>query len=1129
MDIKRLILLYLLSVYGLCGQQFVYAQSPSFADLTQGFHEPPEEAKPWVYWYWMRSAVTREGIKADLEAMKAQGIGGAYLMTVRGTADPPYISPPIVPLSTEWWEMVRFAIAEAARVGIKLAMTSCDGWALAGGPWITPEWSMQRVVWTKTEVNEGDVDVVLSTPKAYQNYYRDIAVYAYPSPVQGEEALQAIPKITSSTGVDVQYLAETENQKDFTSKTNCWIQFAFEQPFSARSLVIRANKNYQAMRLVLAVSNDGKHFKSIGRLEAPRHGWQDMDEPMTYSIGQIKARYFRLLFDKTGSEPGSEELDYAKWAPELSVRGITFSAEPKIHQFEGKSGAVWRVSKRTTEEQLPDRLCVPRNHLLNISKYVTVDGRLHWKVPPGKWTILRMGHTSTGHQNAAAGGATGLECDKFNPEAARVQFNGWFAKALAQNSEMQLRQIIRMFHVDSWECGSQNWSTVFAAEFRKRRGYDILDYLPVMAGVPIQSADSSERVLSDIRQTISELVTDNFFGTLSKLAHEKDCSFSAEATAPTMVSDGMLYFDQVDIPMGEFWYRSPTHDKPNDILDAVSGGHVYGKNIIQAEAFTELRLLWDEHPAMLKTLTDRSFAMGINRYVMHVNTHNPWMDRKPGMTLDGIGVYFQRDQTWWKPGRACIDYIRRCQFMLQQGRPVVDVAVFTGEETPRRAVLPEKLVNILPGIVGQQRVEQEKERLNNEGIPLRTISEGFPASANMAYPENWIDPLRGYAYDSFNPDVLLRLAKVNNGRIELPDGASYGVLVVPGTQSLSPDGIMSVKIAEKLLELAKSGATIILGELPQQITGLQDNASRLKQIIRELATTSGLKVFSGVYQDRNFNQLNMQRDIICTDQKGRAATGIAWTHRASTDYDIYFVANQQEEQRIVNLSLRVSEGSPQLWDPLTATIRDAGTWKRVGGRTVLPLQLDAHGSLFVVVKHDDDHIAQKNTNWPIAKLLMDLTKPWKITFDPAYGGPAQPVVLNTLQDWRTHADSAIKYYSGTALYTQQFDWKNNTASDNIWLDVGRVANLAEVYVNGVNCGVAWTAPYRVNISKALKPGQNEVKIAVTNTWANRLIGDADLPEAKRFTWTIKSPVDMKNRKLLPAGLFGPVSIINLQY
>jgi len=283
------------------------------------------------------------------------------------------------------------------------------------------------------------------------------------------------------------------------------------------------------------------------------------------------------------------------------------------------------------------------------------------------------------------------ECDKFNPVTVRKQFDNWFAQAFVKTNPDVARRVLKYMHVDSWECGSQNWNSNFASEFQKRRGYDLIPYLPLLAGIPIESAERSEKILHDVRTTIAELVVDVFYQVLADCAKEYDCQFSAECVAPTMISDGLLHYQKVDLPMGEFWLNSPTHDKPNDMLDAISGAHIYGKNIIQAEGFTEVRGIWDEYPAMLKALLDRNYALGINRLFYHVYVHNPWLNRKPGMTLDGIGLFFQRDQTWWDKGaKALSEYATRCQSLLQYGRPVTDIAVFTGEEIPRRSVLPER-------------------------------------------------------------------------------------------------------------------------------------------------------------------------------------------------------------------------------------------------------------------------------------------------------------------------------------------------------------------------------------------------------------------------------------------------------
>ncbi|WP_114938830.1 glycosyl hydrolase [Mucilaginibacter endophyticus] len=1075
--------------------------------LEQRFLHPPESAKPWVFWYWMQGAVSREGITADLQAMKQAGIAGAYLMPIKGPANPPFITPSINQLSPEWWAMVKFTMREADRIGVKLAMHDSDGFALAGGPWITPELSMQKVVWSKVKLEGGKVyHDTLPVPKHYKNYYKDIEVLAYPSlPGEGISSYDEHPKVSTSVpNTDVQYLGEKGNTKNFTSNEQCWLQLEFEKPFTCRSLIIHTSaSNYQSQRLLLEVSDDGESFHSLGRLEPPRHGWQDGDAEITHAIIPTTAKYFRFTYDKEGSEPGAEDLDFAKWKPTLKLSGIELLTAPRIHQYESKTGEVWRLSKQTTNAQLPANLCVDKSKIINLTDKLGADGKLDWQVPTGNWTIIRIGHTSTGHTNATGGGGIGLECDKFNPEAAKIQFDNWFGEAVKQAGPELAKRVLKIFHIDSWECGSQNWSPVFAAEFQKRRGYDLLPYLPLMAGVPMENAGKSEKVLTDVRQTIAELLVDNFYGTMAKLAHEKGCTFTAESVAPTMMSDGMLHYQKADIPMGEFWFRSPTHDKPNDMLDAISGGHIYGKNIIQAEAFTELRLLWDEHPGMLKTTADRNFALGINRYVFHVNVHNPWLDRKPGMTLDGIGLFFQRDQTWWKPGKAWFDYISRCQAMLQQGHPVADIAVFTGEETPRRAILPDRLVSTLPGIFGEERVKQETERLANKGVPIINSIEDASHSANMALPENWIDPLRGYTYDSFNKDALLRLATVKNGRIILPGGASYAMLVIPCVSQMSPQPWqLSVEVIKKLQQLVNEGATVLLGD------------ERMK------ATVTG-KVLIGPYQKETFDELGISRDLTATDSVNQPAKDLAWTHRSSANLDIYFISNQQALNRIINLSLRAAGRVPEFWDPLTGEIRQLySTGKST--RTNIKLELAANGSAFIVLRNSSSKAKIKDNKSAHFKTIQTFTN-WQVQFDPKYGGPAKQVTFNQPEDWSRNASDSIKYYSGTAVYNHAFQFAGK-AGAKTYLDLGNVANMAQVYVNGINCGTAWTYPYRVDISKAIQPGENKLVIKVTNTWANRLMGDHALSENKRITWT-NAPYRLEGRPLLPAGLLSPARLL----
>lgn len=1050
------------------------------------------DAKPWVFWYWMHAGVSKAGITADLEAMKEAGIGGAYLMPIKGATNPPLFLPLAEQLSPQWWEMVNFSLAEAKRLNLKLGMHVSDGFALAGGPWISPEMAMQKVVFNRIDV-DGNQRLTLNIPQPphFKNYYKDIKVLAFPTPNGALINTKNIkPEITTSNGADANFLINPDGKQAFRSTENCHITYRFAEPFTCRTILIASNgANYQAQRLLVQVSDDGLNYKNHQQLEAPRHGWQDTDEDHTFSILPVKAKYFRFVFDKAGSLPGAEDLETAKWKPSLKLTALMLSAEAKLNQFEGKNGSVWRVGKRTSSEEIADELCINQNQIIDISDKINENGDLTWDAPAGKWTIIRFGHTATGYTNATGGSAVGLECDKFNAEAVKLQFDNWYGKVLNQ-ANPDHKDVLNVFHVDSWECGSQNWSANFADEFKRRRGYSMVNYLPVMAGFPIESAKKSEQILYDIRLTISELVNDVFYQTLAQLTKERGLTFTAESIAPTMVSDGLLHYKNVNIPMGEFWLNSPTHDKFNDMLDAVSAAHIYGKKIIQAEAFTTVRMDWSEHPGMLKTLQDRNYALGINKMVYHVFTHNPWTDRKPGMTLDGVGLYFQRDQTWWKPGRAWVDYAIRTQELLQLGNPVRDIAVFIGDEIPRRAVLPDRLVNTLPGIFGAARVESEKIRLKNEGVPLRQIPIGVSNSANMMDAEDWINPLNGYAYDSFNPDALQK-AEVVDGRVKFTkDGAAYKIIVLPIDNPMNPDGIISEASENKIKALEDSGITVIKNR---------------------------------PYQDKDFVAFGLDKDLIVLDSANKYATDIAWTHRNAANQDIYFISNQKEESRLLNFSFRLSGMIPELYDAVSDTWTNLKSWKTVNDRLVLVLKLDPAQSVFVVFRKKGKAEQQLGTNWKTFYPLLNISESWNLKFDSSYGGPALPVEMKQLSDWTFSSDSAIKYYSGTAIYSKAFTIKKEALKDSLWLNLGDFHDLASIKINGKELGVIWTNPHRINISSAIKSGKNTLEIAITNTWANRLIGDNQLPQNKRITQTT-APFRLERSALLPAGLLGPIII-----
>ena len=1070
------------------------ADAQQTRSLREQFQNPSDEAKPWTFWYWMYGVVSKEGITADLEAMKHAGLGGTYLMPIKGIHEGAQYDGKAQQLTPEWWEMVRFSMEEADRLGLKLGMHICDGFALAGGPWITPKESMQKVVWSDTIVDGGKLNALrLPQPEAYENYYEDIALFALPVEDAADEMPAKITCVNLATANNVKS-AQTVNMDAagvIRSSYPCYIQYEYKQAFTCRNIEIVLNgNNYQAHRLKVMASDDGVNYRFVKQLVPARQGWQNTDENSTHSIPATTARYFRFYWTPEGSEPGSEDMDAAKWKPNLKIKQLRLHQEARLNQWEGKAGLVWRVAESTREEEIGKEDCYSLSQVINLTEQYKNAPASHSKektitavLPKGKWKLLRMGHTATGHTNATAGGGKGLECDKFNPRTVRKQFDNWFAQAFVKTHPEVARRVLKYMHVDSWECGSQNWSDSFAKEFRTRRGYDLLPYLPLLAGIPMESAGRSEEILRDVRTTIAELVVDVFYQVLSDCAKEYDCQFSAECVAPTMVSDGLLHYQKVDLPMGEFWLNSPTHDKPNDMLDAISGAHIYGKNIIQAEGFTEVRGTWDEYPAMLKTLLDRNYALGINRLFYHVYVHNPWLDRQPGMTLDGIGLFFQRNQTWWDKGaKAFSEYATRCQSLLQYGHPVTDIAVFTGEEVPRRSVLPERLVSSLPGLFGTERVESERIRLANEGQPLRVRPVGVTHSANMADPEKWVNPLRGYAYDSFNKDALLRLAKAENGRMKLAEGMGYKVVVLPLSRPMNPEPVLSPAVRKKMDELKAAG--VIVPALP--------------------------------YTEEDFSAYGLERDMIVPED-------VAWMHRSGELGDIYFVANQREETRTFTASMRINGRKPECWNPVTGEMNTHPSYRIHDNRTEVTLTLAPNESVFIVFPTEeaaDKERTSTDKREPLNRTLE--TEEYTVTFLAT----GKTVVRKDLFDWSKEEDEQIRYYSGTAVYKATFRWKDKLKKGQpVYLNLGKVCNLATVRVNGIDCGTVWTAPYRADITSPLKKGTNELEIEVTNTWANALKGVDEGKAPYDGIWT-NAKYRKKEDTLLPAGLLGILTIEN---
>ncbi|NGM64536.1 glycosyl hydrolase [Sphingobacterium sp. SGR-19] len=1088
-----------------------------------------EKAKPWVVWYFMHASYSKEGITADLQAMAENNIAGAYFTPIKAKTDPPLFEPAAETLTPEWWEMFRHLVAEAKRYGIQIAMFPNDGFATAGGPWITPEKSMQKVVYADTTITvnrPGKVNIPLPQPEKLHNYYEDIQLFAIPIPKKYRRSDEESPRVTSSYDEDIQHLAQKDNDRRFATSQPGWIQYAFEQPFPCNAVKVdrRAN-NYGSNRLKILVSNDGVNFDELMQLKSPRTGWLDWDNGVTHTIPYTEAKYFRFVFDPTNFEPGAEDLDAAKWKPSINLIGITLFEEPRVHQYEGKIGEIWRVSLPTDERDVNPAYVMDSEKAITLNPTAVQGEELTTELPAGNWKILRIGHTTTGHKNETAGAGKGLECDKLNAETVAFQFEQWFGKAYEMVGRELAKDVLTVYHIDSWESGSQNWTKQMPQEFRTRRGYDLTTYLPVLAGYIVNSVGESEAFLHDFRETIADLLQEKGYQTLRQKSDEYGVEFTAEMTAPVMLSDGMEHFGWADRPMGEFWFRSPSHDKPNDILDATSGGHIYGKNNIMAEAFTQIRMEWDEHPRLLKSLQDRNFALGINSLVYHVYVHNPWMDRKPGMTLDGIGLYFQRDQTWWKPGKAWVDYAIRAQQLLQTGKPVRDIAVFIGEEMPRRSILPDRLTNTLPGIIGESRVDRTDSLMRNEGWPAQKIAS-VTTSANMYNPADWVDPLRGYAYDSFNPDVLLNQAKVVDGNVVFADHIAYRLLVVPGQHLLNPTpNHFSLAVLQKFADLAEQGASVLFKEKPTHIHGIvakQDSIAFQKivdKLFSDMQMADGLqykalgkgKVYLGVYHADSFDPLGIKEDVII-DNKNNAS--ISWNHRHFDGGDSYFVANQDSVQRKASLSFRATASNIYLYDVLQDRLLPVSSVQK-DNRTELNIVFEPFQSFFVLFSESQLNLP----DWEVVK-VETLKGEWNLQLADV---KHEPIKQQHPDFWTTSVVDDVRYHSGMGSYSLTFNQPKKIGEQRVTLKLERVESLAEIVLNGKEVGVIWTNPLEIDVTDYLTRGKNKLEVRVYNTWGNRFGYESRHEPAERLIQTIATPKYLKD--LQKSGLQGDVQLI----
>jgi hypothetical protein len=1077
--------------------------------FDQGFVDPPDSAKPRTWWHWTGGNVTKEGITKDLEWMKRVGIAGAQLADVSfGSGQT--VEKKIEFGSPEWLECVRYAASEAQRLGLELTIFSSAGWSETGGPWVTPEQAMKKLVWSETAVEgpgqfAGKLPPPPSCNGAFQNlaagrgpqrdptWYGDSAVIAFPTPASEVDMVALHPKVTTNGGdIDTAPLFDDDWNSAATIRapgegTAAWLQIEFARPFRARAITIAGSAGIPVGRVL--AGDDAARFRTLVTL--PGTQLYRQGRIRTFAFPETLAKIYRIEMMAAPLGPGPTMSQEPTTPVErYSLTEVRLHCGARVHRWEEKAGFSHLFEYETVPTlDVPAETALRRSEVIDLTSRMAPDGSLDWNVPAGHWTILRMGYSLTGAKNRPAPpSGSGYEADKLSPKHMEAYYHGYFdplAKALGPLFGKSLQYVL----MDSWEAGGQNWTEDMIGEFRRRRGYDPTPYLAALTGRIVESADISDRFLWDFRRTLADMWADYHYGVMADLLKKQGVGIYAEAAGVSLEipEDTLLNKSKVAIPMGEFWVGKmhPPLMYYQDVRGAASASHVYGKTLVAAEAFTGGGY---ETPYTLKKVSDYWFAQGVNRIVVHTSAHQP-LDTKPGNTM--VGTHIHRNITWAEQAGPFMTYLARQSFLLQQGLFVADLAY-----------------------------------LLNEGAPST-----MPIWGAGLVPK----PPEGYDFDYVNADALLnRMSVGSDGRLMLPDGMSYRVLVLPQTDKMRPE------LLRKIRDLALGGATVV-GVKPERspsLAGFPDADAQVQTLAAELwGDLDGVsrtirfcgkgRIVWGLPLEDVLTSLRIPEDVELG--KGLDAN-VVWMHRKAPDADFYYVANLTDMAQDVQARFRVGDKEAELWHPDTGRIEPA-SYHIADNRTTVPLRLAPRKSGFVVFRRAAS-LPTRTLPQRAGTTLATVSGPWDVTFPPGLGAP-EKIQLTSLESWTTHSDQGVKYFSGTATYTKIVpapqSWFQPGA--RLVLDLGTVDDIAEVSVNGKPLATIWKPPYQVDVTSSLEPGKNHFQIKVTNQWTNRLIGDRLAPPDKKVLGAPafgpfggmggpggRSPVPP------PSGLLGPVTV-----
>jgi hypothetical protein len=1046
----------LLLIYG--------CKSNDFSVIERGFVSPPDNVRTAVYWYWINDNISKEGVVKDLHAMKQAGINRAFIGNI-GKQGASYGNIKI--FSDEWWDVLHTALKTATELDIEIGIFNSPGWSQSGGPWIKPEQAMRYLASSETRV-KGLQKLTLKLAQPTESF-QDVKTLAFPVEQDYQENLFQLPG--AKTVLSDNKIITQEGKYLLPKDVDSYIGIILPQAATARSLTIYPGSKINADCELQA--KEGDTFRTVKKFNANRTnaalrvGFEPY-APVVVSFPDVTAVEFRLVFSNT--------LDGS------NIKSVVLSSAPLVERYPEKSFAkmlqtplpYWHDYLWDAQTDDPAASIDPKQ-VRDISQYLASDGTLTWDVPEGEWLIMRFGMAPTGMTNAPTSPeGTGLEVDKMSKQHVTAHFDGYLGEIIRRIPAAD-RKSWKVIVADSYEASSQNFTDGMLDEFRQRYGYDPVPFLPVFKGHVVGSPDLSDRFLWDVRRLVADKLSYDYVGGLRDVGHQYGLTTWLENYGHWgFIGEFLQYGGQSDEIGGEFWCEGDLGDIENRA--ASSCAHIYGKTKVWAESLTSSGNSYGRYPKMLKRRLDWSFTEGINSTLLHVNIQQPDEINYPGINA-WFGVEFNRKNTWFSQMDLFTQYIKRCNFMLQQGLDVADVAYYIGDDTPKMTGVrdPE-----LPG---------------------------------------------GYSFDYINNEVIIRDLSVKDGRLTLPHGTSYRLLVLPKLETMRPE------VLQKIEQLVADGA-VVLGLPPNRSPSMQGYPEADKQVqvlaakmwgdlsVKQRAYGKGT-ILTDMTMKEAFDLLNIVPD--CRFADGDPAL---YAHRTVNGSDIYFISNQSENTIRISPQFRVSGKQPELWNSADGSIRPLSAFVQDGEITSVPLQLEPLESVFVVFRKEGKPSATNlEANYPNLQVVATIDSPWEVRFesDEIRRGPSEPVTFISLQDWSKHEDERIRYYSGTAVYKNHITVGLPDKSRTVFLDLGNLTAMAKVKINGQYADGVWTAPYRVNISKYLVEGDNVIEVEVVNTWVNRMIGDLRLPVEERHvspqnnTWRADSP-------LQPSGLLGPVKL-----